>query len=79
MASAAGYDTKRFRPYTFRKTGVKWAARCGGQDYDLKNTGRWKSTSSEHFHTYIQEGRSKRDIFGNSNEIDPIRSINVGV
>jgi hypothetical protein len=71
--TAVGYDVKEFRPYSFCKSAVKWGARCGGQDFDMKNTGRWTTSTSDHFPSYVEEGRSERDIYTNTNQIDRVR------
>ena len=58
--------------YSFRKSGVKWAALCGAPDWALKNTGRWAKVSN-HFYVYIEEGYRLGDLAKLNNSIHPIR------
>jgi hypothetical protein len=74
LFSLAGYHEANLTFYTFRKSGVKWGARCGAKDWQLKHTGRWNSCS-RHFGNYIQAGILESNFFANTNGLDPIRKM----
>jgi hypothetical protein len=59
--------------YIFRKTGAKWAARCGAKEWQIKNTGRWYRTS-RHFHSYIEAGVYESELKSMDAQIDIIRT-----
>ena len=68
----AGYSTLSL--YVFRKTGAKWAARCGAQSWEIKNTGRWCRTS-RHFDKYIEQGVIEKTMKTQNGHVDPIRNV----
>ena len=70
----AGLIYHGLTPYTIRKSACKWAVRCGAQDYDLKNTGRW-TESSAHYMKYVQKGRAMKNYYSSMRAIDNIRRI----
>jgi uncharacterized protein Usg len=43
--------------HSIRRAFVKWAARCDGQEHDIKVSGRWKTTSKR-FAQYWGEGQT---------------------
>lgn len=41
------------KPYTLRKSAIKWAARCGAREYEVRNASRHKDTArSSLFRTF---------------------------
>ena len=49
-------------PHSIRRSGVKWAAECMGQEWQMVVQGRW-SINSISFRLYIQEGASRREDY----------------
>ena len=68
----AGYSN--LTPYTIRKFSVKWGARCGAKDWQLKNTGRWYVVS-RHFHIYVQQGHIEEETATTHGKVDEIRKL----
>jgi len=75
----AGGELAECTHHSIRRAFVKWGARCGGKENDIKVAGRWKTTS-ERFRQYWGEGQTTlastltmRSV--NPNYVDPIYAV----
>ena len=69
-----GGDLERTTPHSLRRSVVKWAARCGGQQQDIAEAGRWESTGGA-FPQYWRDGSAKRLRDQASGLRDPILNV----
>jgi hypothetical protein len=68
-----GYSTAK--PYTIRKSSMKWAARCGGREWEIKCFSRHVSNSKS-FYRYIEEGgQDAKQATSSGTREDPIRRL----
>lgn len=56
--------------HSFRKSAVKWAARCHAQYHEVLNSGGW-AVGSRHPMQYYEAGRVERDVYERCDE-DPV-------
>ena len=75
----AGGELAECTHHSIRRSCVKWAARCGGSEHDIKRAGRWK-TSSERFAQYWGDGQTCLEDLtimrtNNPNFVDPIYAV----
>lgn len=75
----AGGELAECTHHSIRRAFVRWAARCGGKEHDIKVAGRWKTTSKR-FAQYWGEGQTTlastlimRSV--NANYVDPIYAV----
>ena len=75
----AGGELAECTHHSIRRAFVKWGARCGGKEHDIKVAGRWKTTS-QRFAQYWGEGQTTltstlimRSV--NPNYVDPIYAV----
>ena len=61
--------------HSIRKSAAVWAARCGAEDYQIKEAGRWNSGDT--YTLYIKSGKSLAALAATrlDGSIDPIRRI----
>jgi hypothetical protein len=60
-------------PYTIRKSAVKWAARCGAREFEIRNVSR--HSGGANFMRYIEDGASQSSRYRNGSDEDPIRKL----
>lgn len=75
----AGGELAECTHHSIRRACVKWAARCGASEHDIKRAGRWK-TSSERFAQYWGDGQTSLEELAimrtnNPNFVDPIYAV----
>jgi hypothetical protein len=75
----AGGELEECTHHSIRRACVKWAARCGASEHDIKRAGRWK-TSSERFAQYWGDGQTSLEELeimrtNNPNFVDPIYAV----
>ena len=75
----AGGELAECTHHSIRRACVKWAARCGSKEQDIKRADRWKSTS-ERFAEYCGDGQTKLEELtlmrtNNPNFVDPIYAV----
>jgi len=75
----AGGELADCTHHSIRRACVKWAARCGGSEHDIKRAGRWK-TSSDRFAQYWGDGQTSLEELeimrtNNANFVDPIYAV----
>ena len=75
----AGGELAECTHHSIRRACVKWAARCGGSEHDIKRAGRWK-TSSARFTQYWGDGQTSLEELeimrtNNPNFVDPIYAV----
>ena len=61
--------------HSIRKSAAVWVARCGAEEYQIREAGRWIKGDS--YMLYIKSGKSIANLATNRNDdsIDPIRII----
>ena len=75
----AGGELAECTHHSIRRACVKWAARCGASEHDIKRAGRWKH-SSERFTQYWGDGQTSLEELtimrtNNPNFVDPIYAV----
>ena len=75
----AGGEFKECSHHSFRRAFVKWGARRGASEHDIKSAGRWKGTSTR-FAQYWGNGQTKMEEMllmkaQNPNFVDPIYAV----
>ena len=71
----AGGEFAECTHHSIRRACVKWAARCGASEHDIKRAGRWKH-GSERFTQYWGDGQTSLEELtimrtNNPNFVDP--------
>ena len=61
--------------HSIRKSAAVWAARCGAEEYQIREAGRWNSGDT--YTVYVKSGKVVADLAASrkNGSIDPIRKI----
>jgi hypothetical protein len=73
LFTALGPDYRNCTPYTFRKSGIKWAGRCGADSADARAVSLHKC--EENYMIYYGDGAREATKYADGKTIDPIRTM----